>query len=217
MSTSNATLMPMTPIAFIKKWKRASLTERQAAQEHFIDLCSLFGHPTPSEDDPDGVRFAFEKGAAKVGRGRGFADVWKKDHFAWEYKRKNGNLDDALYQLIRYAPALESPPLQVVCDIERFRIHTAWTNTVPATYEIKLEDLADAAQREALRNVFHDPEKLKPTKTRAAVTTEAADRFSAIAARLRLSYAWGRIRGRQIRDYVCRWAAISVRWSELPT
>jgi type II restriction/modification system DNA methylase subunit YeeA len=71
-----------------------------------------------------------------------------------------------------------------VCDIDHFRIHTAWTNTVPAKYEIKLDDLADADRREILRNVFYDPEKLKPTKTRAAVTTEAADKFSTIAFRL---------------------------------
>jgi hypothetical protein len=35
-----------------------------------------------------------------------------------------------------------------------------------AKYEIKLNDLADASHREFLRNVFYDPEKLKPTKTR---------------------------------------------------
>jgi type II restriction/modification system DNA methylase subunit YeeA len=184
MSSVGDAIASITPLAFIKKWKRASLTERQTAQEHFIDLCALFGHPTPTEDDPTGDHFAFEKGATKIGGGRGFADVWKKDYFAWEYKRKNGNLDDALLQLIRYAPALESPPLQVVCDLEHFRIHTAWTNTVPARYEIKLDDLADADHREILRNVFYDPEKLKPTKTRAAVTKEAADKFSTIALRL---------------------------------
>ncbi|UFX46437.1 MULTISPECIES: class I SAM-dependent DNA methyltransferase [Bradyrhizobium] len=185
MSISDGATAPITPAAFIRKWKKASLTERQAAHEHFLDLCALFGHPTPTEDDPTGERFAFEKGATKVGGGRGFADVWKRDHFAWEYKRKNGNLDAALLQLIRYAPALESPPLQVVCDVDRFRIHTAWTNTVPTTYEIELEDLAEPAKREILRNVFHAPEKLKPTKTRAAVTAEAADKFSTIASRLR--------------------------------
>lgn len=184
MAGHGATVAPITPLAFIKKWKSAQLTERQTAQEHFIDLCALFGHPTPTEDDPTGDHFAFEKGATKVGGGRGFADVWKKDFFAWEYKRKNGNLDDALLQLIRYAPALESPPLQVVCDVEHFRVHTAWTNTVPVTYELKLDDLADAEHRELLRNVFFDPEKLKPTKTRAAVTKEAADKFSTIALRL---------------------------------
>ncbi|WP_210212954.1 class I SAM-dependent DNA methyltransferase [Mesorhizobium sp. M1E.F.Ca.ET.041.01.1.1] len=185
MSSSAGALAPvMTPVAFINKGKKASLTERQAAQEHFIDLCALFGHPTPTEEDPKGHFFAFEKGANKVAGGRGFADVWKRGHFAWEYKRKNGNLDDALLQLVRYAPALQSPPLQVVCDIERFRIHTAWTNTVPVTYEITLDDLAEPAPREILRNVFYDPEKLKPTKTRAAVTAEAADKFSTIALRL---------------------------------
>ncbi|WP_210211034.1 class I SAM-dependent DNA methyltransferase [Mesorhizobium sp. M9A.F.Ca.ET.002.03.1.2] len=185
MSSSVGALAPMmTPVAFIRKWKRASLTERQSAQEHFIDLCALFGHPTPTEEDPTGQFFAFEKGTSKVAGGRGFADVWKKGHFAWEYKRKNGNLDDALLQLVRYAPALQSPPLQVVCDIERFRIHTAWTNTVPVTYEITLDELAEPAPREILRNVFYDPEKLRPSKTRAAVTAEAADKFSTIALRL---------------------------------
>ncbi|MEI9803320.1 MAG: class I SAM-dependent DNA methyltransferase [Pseudolabrys sp.] len=184
ISEKGAAAAPITPFAFVKKWKKVSLTERQAAQAHFLDLCALFGHPTPIEDDPTGQFFAFEKGATKVGGGRGFADVWKKDHFAWEYKRKNGNLDEAILQLIRYAPALESPPLQVVCDVERFRIHTAWTNTVPATYEISLDDLAEPAAREILRNVFYDPEKLKPSKTRTAVTAEAADKFSTIAFRL---------------------------------
>jgi type II restriction/modification system DNA methylase subunit YeeA len=184
MSTVFGASAPITPLAFIKKWQKTALTERQAAQAHFIDLCALLGHPTPIDDDPTGDHFAFEKGACKVGGGRGFADVWKKDHFAWEYKRKNANLDDALLQLIRYAPALESPPLHVVCDLDRIQIHTAWTNTVPAKYEIKLEDLADAERRELLRSVFFDPEKLRPIKTRAAITTEAADKFSTIALRL---------------------------------
>lgn len=75
MSSDAGAFAPMTPVAFIQKWKKASLTERQTAQEHFIDLCSLFGHPTPTEDDPTGERFAFEKGATKVGGGKGFADV----------------------------------------------------------------------------------------------------------------------------------------------
>lgn len=174
----------LTPISFIQKWKKTSLNERQAAQEHFLDLCALFDHPTPNGADPGGHFFAFEKGAGKSGGGRGFADVWKKDYFAWEYKRKSANLDDALLQLVRYAAALENPPLHVVCDMERFRIHTAWTNTVPAVHEIRLEDLVDPAPLEILRNVFFAPEKLKPVKTRAIVTAEAADKFSTIALRL---------------------------------
>ncbi len=174
----------LTPLAFIQKWKRTSLNERQAAQEHFLDLCALFEHPTPNSADPHGNFFAFEKGAGKSGGGRGFADVWKKNYFAWEYKRRSGNLDDALLQLVRYAAALENPPLHVVCDMERFRVHTAWTNTVPVVHDIRLDDLLDPTLREILRNVFFAPEKLKPVRTRAAVTAEAADKFSTIALRL---------------------------------
>ncbi len=184
MSMVGGVISPMTAHAFIEKWNRADLTERQTAQSHFNDLCALLDHPTPVEDDPIGDHFAFEKGAPKIGGGRGFADVWKKDFFAWEYKRKNGDLDKALLQLIRYAPALENPPLHVVCDVKHFQVHTAWTNTVPRKYELTLDELADPQQREILRNVFHDPEKLRPEKTRTALTKEAADKFSTIALRL---------------------------------
>jgi len=62
---------------FITKWKKADLKERSAAQEHFIDLCRVLGHPTPAEADPTGDTFCFEKGAEKHGGGDGFADVWE--------------------------------------------------------------------------------------------------------------------------------------------
>lgn len=85
----------MTPAAFAKKWTGSTRTERAAAQEHFIDLCRMLGVPTPNEADPTGERYAFEKGTDKVGGGGGFADVWKRDHFAWEYKGKRKNLEAA--------------------------------------------------------------------------------------------------------------------------
>ncbi len=44
----------MTPNEFIAKWRATSLKERAAAQEHFLDLCHLIGHPTPADMDPDG-------------------------------------------------------------------------------------------------------------------------------------------------------------------
>lgn len=174
----------MTPHEFIEKWKPVSLSERAAAHSHFLDLCRLFGHPDPVSDDPTGERFAFEKGASKTGGGEGFADVWKRGFFAWEYKRKKRDLNAAMEQLVRYAAALENPPLQVVCDTDRFVIRTAWTNAVPKTYEVALEELADPDRRAILWAVFHDPERLRPTVTRAAVTREAADKFSTIALRL---------------------------------
>lgn len=134
--------------------------------------------------DPTGEWFTFEKGATKTGGGEGFADVWKKNFFAWEYKKKKRDLNAAMDQLVRYAAALENPPLQVVCDTDRFIIRTAWTNTVPKQYEIELDDLALPEKREILWAVFRDPEKLRPKETRAGVTKEAADKFSTIALRL---------------------------------
>jgi type II restriction/modification system DNA methylase subunit YeeA len=174
----------MTPTEFIKKWKPVALTERAAAHTHFLDLCKLFEHDDPVSADPTGEWFTFEKGATKTGGGDGFADVWKKNYFAWEYKKKKRDLDVAMNQLVRYAAALENPPLQVVCDTDRFIIRTAWTNTVPKQYEIELDDLADPEKRKILWAVFHDPEQLRPQQTRAAITRDAADKFSTIALRL---------------------------------
>ena len=174
----------MTPQQFVAKWKPVALTERAAAHSHFLDLCALLGHDDPVKADPKGEWFAFEKGATKTGGGEGFADVWKKGFFAWEYKKKKRDLNVAMEQLVRYAAALENPPLQVVCDTNRFVIRTAWTNAVPTTYEITLDDLADPKKLDILRSVFFEPEKLRPTETRAGVTKQAADKFSEIAGRL---------------------------------
>lgn len=162
-----------------------ALSERAAAQSHFNDLCRLLDHPTPIEADPRGEHFAFEKGLQKSGGGLGFADVWKRQHFAWEYKKRRRNLGDALDQLARYALALESPPLHIACDTDQFRVVTAWTNTVPVSYDISLDDLREPAKLDILRAAFHEPIKLRKGGTRADLTKKAADRFSTIATRLR--------------------------------
>ncbi len=181
-----ANAYPMTPEQFIDKWSRADRTERQAAQEHFVDLCRMLGEPTPNEAaDPDG--YSFEKGAAKTDGRAGFADVWKRGCFGWEYKKDRANLDRAYQQLQLYSVALENPPLLVVSDTKRFRIYTNWTNTVQAKHDFALEDLAHTETRELLHNVFQNPERLKPDKTREQVTKEAAREFSTIAERLRMA------------------------------
>ncbi|MCJ2051690.1 class I SAM-dependent DNA methyltransferase [Methylobacterium sp. J-070] len=175
----------MTPQQFIDRWKPVALSERAAAQSHFNDLCRLLDHPTPIEADPKGETFAFEKGLQKSGGGLGFADVWKRQHFAWEYKKRKRNLGDALDQLARYALALESPPLHIACDTDQFRVVTAWTNTVPYSYDISLDDLREPAKLDILRSAFHEPTKLRKGGSRADLTRKAADRFSSIALRLR--------------------------------
>jgi type II restriction/modification system DNA methylase subunit YeeA len=175
----------MTPDGFINKWKNVTVGERAAAQSHFIDLCRLLDEPAPTDVDPDGKWYAFEKGATKTTGGEGWADVWKKGCFAWEYKGKRKDLNSAFVQLQQYALALENPPLLVVSDIERFRIATNWTNTVSKTFEYHLDDLKKPEVRDALKAVLSQPDKLRPGKTRQALTEEAAGEFARLAQRLR--------------------------------
>ena len=175
----------MTPQEFLAKWRNVELKERTASQSHFIDLCSLIAVEDPVTADPKGEWFTFEKGATKTGGGEGWADVWRKGCFAWEYKGRAANLDKAFDQLLRYSIALESPPLLIVSDMERIRIHTNWTNTVQRVREIALDDLTDAAARDLLRDCFLDPEKLRPAQTRQMLTESAAREFAALAQRLR--------------------------------
>ena len=175
----------MTPYQFIRKWRVSELKERSAAQEHFIDLCRLIDEPTPAEADPTGEVYCFERGARKDTGGDGWADVWKRHHFAWEYKGKRADLDVAFGQLRLYALALENPPLLIVSDMLRFRIRTNWTNSVSKTYEFSLDDLADAATRDRLKWAFSDPERLRPGETRQSLTEQAAESFATVAQALR--------------------------------
>ena len=120
-------------------------TERAAAQSHFNDLCALLGQPTPLEADPRGEWYAFERGAAKTGGpthgAQGWADVWKRGAFAWEYKKPGGDLKRAYEQLLQYREALENPPLLVVSDLRTLQAHTNITNTAKQVYTWTLDDL----------------------------------------------------------------------------
>lgn len=175
----------LTPQAFVAKWQQAALRERAGSQEHFIDLCRLLGHPTPAEADPEGTCFTFEAGATKHTGGQGWADVWKRGCFAWEYKGQHADLDRAYDQLLLYREALENPPLLIVSDMLTLRIHTNFTNTVKTIYELRLEDLLDPAQLQILHHAFHNPEKLKARQTPDQVTQAAAAEFARLAEDLR--------------------------------
>jgi hypothetical protein len=88
---------------FIRKWSPGApahgLNDRAGAQAHFIDLCRVLGVPEPG--DPES--YCFERGVTKTGsvatRTDGFADVWLKGHFAWEYKAPGKPLEGALRPL----------------------------------------------------------------------------------------------------------------------
>ncbi len=186
----------MTPLslpAFIARWQRSTLSERSAAQSHFIDLCRLLGEPAPAEADPEGEFYSFEKGLRKSTGGDGFADVWKRGFFAWEYKGKHKSLVEAYRQLQLYQADLDYPPLLVTCDFDQFEIHTAFNNSARQSYRFRLADLADPAPLlgarysalDTLRYLFTDPEKLRPEYTPSQVTERAAREFAALAESLR--------------------------------
>ena len=175
----------MTPGDFIAKWRAAELKERSGSQEHFIDLCHLLGEPTPADADPAGEWYCFERGARKDTGGGGWADVWKRGYFAWEYKGKHANLDTAFNQLRKYALALDNPPLLIVSDMARFRIVTNWTNCVSEIHEFTLDDLADGTVRAKLKSAMSDPGRLRPGQTRQMVTERAATTFAELAQGLR--------------------------------
>jgi len=170
----------MTPLQFVEMWRDSELRERQGSQMHFLMLCDLLGEPKPT--DPES--YCFERGAEKVGGGDGWADVWRKGCFAWEYKGRHANLAAALRQLQTYTLDLQMPPYLVVSDMERIVVHTNWNNTVSAVHEWSLDDLLDAGKRDLLKQVFNGSEKLKPKISPQELTAKAAARFGDIGRRL---------------------------------
>ncbi len=179
---------------FIRRWKESELSERAGSQSHFNDLCQILNEPTPPAADPKGLDYAFEKRVNKTGGDeKGFADVWKRGFFGWEYKGKHKDLKAAYLQLFNYSADLDHPPLLVVCDFLRFEVHTNFTNTKPLVYKFTLDDLilptpisgSDLSALDILRAVFSDPEKLKPGALEVRVTERAADEFIKLIPSLR--------------------------------
>ena len=174
----------MTPAQFVEKWGRSELRERQGSQSHFNDLCAILGVLSPTDADQAGDSYCFERGAEKVGGGEGWADVWKRGCFAWEYKGKHKDLDAALRQVTTYSRDLENPPYLVVSDMARIVVHTNWTNTVPRVFELSLNDLLDPTKLHILHAVFHGSEELKPRLTPQDITAKVAQRFGDLGRRL---------------------------------
>lgn len=182
----------MTPEDFIDKWRKNTRTEKSAAQEHFLDICELLEVDKPASVDPSGTWFTFEKHIKIDEDHNGFVDVWRKDRFAWEYKRSyeggefnHKNLIKAHAQVRNYAPALGNPPILIVSDMKEIRIHTNFTNSIAEVHIIKLIDINDHKMRQKLLWCFMDPERLRPEITAEGVTTKAAMALGLIANNLR--------------------------------
>ena len=182
----------LSPQEFVARWRNVTSTEKASAQSHFIDLCHLLGQPAPFEADPRQESYAFERGATKTAGPtageHGWADVWKRGHFAWEYKKPGSNLGRAYAQLLQYREALENPPLLVVSDLHTIEVHTNITNTVKRIITWTIDDLLIPARHDELRQVWTDPFAFRSAMTPAMVTEQAAREFARLAELLR---KWG--------------------------
>ena len=146
----------------------------------------------PAAVDQSGESFTFEKHVSKNLGGKGYADVWYRHHFAWEYKGKHKDLQAAYGQLLDYREDLENPPLLVVCDFERFEVHTNWPNTHKQVYSFTLSDMLrnEPTQHcalpplDVLHASFENPDELKPGAPSARVTEKAATEFAKLAENL---------------------------------
>ena len=205
---------------FEAKWRGSAGRENASAQEHFIDLCRLVGEPTPNEDDPHQARYTFEKQTTRSSGPRGRVDVWLSGKFAWEYKGRHKDLRAAYKQCLDYHEALGNPPLLVVSDLERFEVHTKFTNRESWTYSFGIADLIedswvevttgtgetppDAPKLRALdvlRALWADPFQLEPSRTTEEITAEAAIMFGSVVDELR---RWGNTDDQRIARFVSR-------------
>ncbi len=183
--------------SFAIKWQQTQLTEKSAYQQHFRDLCEALGVSHPTEDDVVGNSYTFEKHVTKVGGGSGFADVWKRDAFAWEYKLPGGDLKKAYKQLNEYHEDLENPPLLIVCDFKRFEVHTKFDSQRTRVYAFNLEELrvnkpvptSALLPQDVLKYVFGDRNMLRPEAVTERVTRDADTDLLKLAQQLELERA----------------------------
>lgn len=189
--------MPLDLTSFAIKWQQTQLSERSAYQQHFRDLCEALGVPHPTEEDVVGNNYTFEKHVTKTTGGKGYADVWKRDAFAFEYKLPGGNLKKAYDQLISYHEDLGNPPLLVVSDFKTFEVHTKFDSQRSRVYKFDLEELrknqpvptSAVLPQDVLRYVFGDRNKLRPEAVTERVTRDAATDLLKLAQQLELERA----------------------------
>ena len=171
----------LTPQEFVAKWGQVQLKETAASQSHFNDLCALVGHQTPVQYDPKGETFTFEAQSIKPDGQKGFADVYFRDHFIWEYKGPHADLTKAYQQLQLYRESLSNPPLLITSDIHTIHIHTNFNNYPRQTHQITLDDILTGSGVEKLNWAFYQPDKFKPDKNQQQITKATAETFMAVA------------------------------------
>ena len=164
----------MQPEEFVAKWRKVGFGEKQASQEMFLDICALVNHQTPvAFGNPEA--FTFEKWVPG-----GFADAYFEEHFGWEFKGRDSDLDAGLNQLLRYQVHLKTPPLLIVSSFRTIRIRTNFPGMETVLHEIPVAELAQREHLDKLRRVFHAPADFRPSRGVEKVTRETADLFHEI-------------------------------------
>lgn len=171
----------MTPEEFVTKWSKIQQKETAVSHSHFFDVCKLVDHPLPTDYDGTGNKFSFETQTAKPDGRKGFADVFFKDHFIWEYKGPHKDLDKAYRQLQLYREDLQNPPLLITSDIHTIIIHTNFNNYPIKKHTITFKEIMAGDGVEMLRWAFFDPDKFKPKQNQQELTKASADTFIAVA------------------------------------
>ena len=168
-------LPTMTPQEFAGRWHGAGFGERQGAQSFFNDLCGLVGHPTPAAyGDPE--TYTFEKSVPG-----GAADAYFEEHFGWEFKGQDAQLDGAFGQLLRYQVHLKTPPLLIVSSFETIRVQTNFPGMETARYDVGIAELEQPDRLDLVRDAFFAPERFRERlRSVDAVTRETASVFQSI-------------------------------------
>ena len=165
----------MPPQEFVARWRDAGFGERQGAQSFFNDLCGLVGHATPAGyGDPE--TFTFEKWVPG-----GFADAYFEEHFGWEFKGQDAQLDGAFDQLLRYQVHLKTPPLLIVSSFQTIRIQTNFPGMETARYDLGIGELEQPERLGLVRDAFFAPHRFRERlRSVDAVTRETASLFQSI-------------------------------------
>ena len=169
-------MMPtISPPEFVARWRDAGFGERQGAQSFFNDLCGLVEHATPAAyGDPEA--FTFEKSVPG-----GSADAYFEEHFGWEFKGRDAQLDGAFNQLLRYQVHLKTPPLLIVSSFDTIRIQTNFPGMETARYDVGIGEFTQPERLELLRDVFFAPHRFRERlRSVDAVTRETASLFQSI-------------------------------------
>ena len=194
--------------AFIRRWEKASGTERANYQLFLTELCKLLElpQPDPAREDTRDNAYVFERRVVfQHGDGSessGFIDLYHRGNFVLEAKKvrkgEGKGFDDAMLrargqaeQYARALPASEGrPPFVVVADVgNAIELYAEFTRSGatytpypdPQSHRVRLADLRVEAIRERLRQVWLEPMALDPSRRSAKATREIAGQLAEIA------------------------------------